>query len=289
MAWIKQNPCIPENILELYAIDGVQEASQRGEIDAHLAICSECRAALATWKTYYQDTFSIPQNVVETISARILKHPRFIQKDHILELYPMSRSKTVHGKCRLAAAGGHLARYETVQHYANTEQDVVARILQDNDSRELALYLIQEADRGFDELVLEIEGIEECYIPDSEGRIQLVGLDAAQLDQRKLMLRSPVASFTLEPLSGLKERISLEGSFEIHGGDFDQIRLEIDQESSKTFYKINILRLKDCPDARNVHVEVAQQGESRKLSRAHRGVAVFESFDLGKTLTIRIY
>ncbi len=289
MAWMKKNLCIPEEILELYAIDGVREASRFREIETHLAICPECRAVHTTWKTFYQDAFSIPQNVVETISKRILQHSKFSQKNLTLELYPMSQPKTLNGKYRLAAAGGYLARYETVQHYANAEQDVVARILQDNDSKELTLYLIQEADRGFDELVLEIEGIEEYYIPDSEGRIQLVDLNAAQLDQQKLILRSPLTSFTLEPLSGLKEHISLEGSFEIPGGDFDQIRIEVDQESSKTYYKVNILRLKNCPDAQNVHVEVAQQGESRKLSRAHQGIAVFESFDLEKTLTIRIY
>jgi hypothetical protein len=102
-------------------------------------------------------------------------------------------------------------------------------------------------------------------------------------------LQSPIASFDLAPWAEIRERISLQGSFEVTNGEYDQILIEIDGNTGQVLYKVRIVKLKDCEDTGNVHVEVRQKGDARILSRANRGVAVFEDLDLENVLTIRIY
>jgi hypothetical protein len=226
---------------------------------------------------------------IETAASRIPAGSGVDRAGPVILLHPLGGTAPQAPQYLLAADGGRKTRYETVQRYANVEADMVARMVRDNTTRELTLYLVADCPGGYSDKIIEVDGIEDRFVPDDEGRVRLHGIDETRLGRKGLRLRSPVASFDLEPYSGLKDRIALEGRFEIPGAEFDLIQIELEEESGKTLYKVRIQQLRDRPDFQDVHVVVTQRGAAAKNSRAHRGVAVFEDLDLEKALKIRIY
>lgn len=293
--------CISKKLLEKHALAATGgEARERG-IQAHVETCASCRAALAEYRAFYREAAAVPGRSVIAGAAKLLSRPGAARKRsvpagvskippaaaRVLILKPMAGASDRGRRYRLAADGGGTQRFETVQRFANVDEDVVARVVRDNASRELMMFLVGIG--GFGDRVLEIDGLEGNFIPGADGRVPLPGLDEKVLSGRNLRLKSPIASFDLEPFTGFKERVFLEGKFEVRGSEFDRIELEVDEDSGKTYYRVRILKLNERAGGGNVHVEVSQKGEPRRLCRARRGVAVFENLDLEKTLKIRIY
>ena len=278
--------CFDTKTIELFAAGAIDRPDERNRIEAHAAACALCRARIAEFGAYYRTAMGLPDSAVERTACLLLARIAPLPAARVLVLRPvMDRS----ARYTLAADGGRPSRYETVRRYANAEAEWIARVVRDNTNQELTLYLMAEGHGGFEDKVLEIDGISEGFSPDGEGRVRLMGFDEKRLGDRPIRLRSPMATFDLEPFVGLKERIVLEGRFELSSAEFDRIQIEAEEEAGKTVYRIRIVKLKGDPDVQNVHVVVSRKAEPSVASRAQRGVAVFENLDLENVLTIRIY
>jgi hypothetical protein len=294
--------CIPKRLLELHALAAPAGGARERGIRAHVEACAGCRAALEEFRAFYRDAAAVPERSVTGGAAKLLSASGVVPPERLvpagapglpraaaraLILKPLDRPRGRGQRYRLAAEGGAPQRFETVQRFANVDEDVMARVVRDNASRELMMFLVGTG--GFGDRVLEIDGVEGNFIPDGEGRVHLPGLDEKALSGRNLRLKSPIASFDLEPFTGFKERIFLEGRFEVRSPEFDRIDLEVEEDSGRTYYRVRIMKLNERAGGGNVTVEVSQKGEPRRLSMARKGVAVFEDLDLEKTLKIRIY
>jgi hypothetical protein len=275
--------CISESSLERHALSASSGGTRALRIRAHLESCPRCREAYDEFAAFYREAAAAPERSVRDGASRLRSRAA-----RVLVLRPMREPPAPQARSyRLAAEGGASQRYETVHRFANADEDVLARVMRDHATGELTLYLVEE--KRFGDQVIEIDGIEGRFIPDAEGRVPLPGLNEKALKGRSLRLKSPIASFDLAPFTGLKERIALEGRFEVRSPEFDRIEIEVDEASGRLLYRVRIMKLKERAAGRDVHVEVSRRGEPRFLSKAHRGVAVFENLDIEKVLKIRIF
>jgi hypothetical protein len=281
--------CIPENWLELHVLGAMMDPERLKGIRSHLAVCAVCRAASEDLAAYYREAEGVPAEEIDAVAARLAPAPVGGVAERAILLKPLERERPAGRKYLLAADGGRKSRYEAVRSFANEEADMIARMVRDHSTGELTLYLVVEGHGGYSDKIISIDGIDDRFVPDEEGRVRLTGIDEKRIGSAGLHLQSPLASFDFTTFTGLKERIALEGRFEIAGSEFDRIQIEVEEGSAGTRYKIRIGPLRGRPDVRDVHVVVSQKGGPAVDSRAVRGVAVFENLDLEKVLTVRIY
>jgi hypothetical protein len=176
-----------------------------------------------------------------------------------------------------------------VESYANAEEDIVARLIRDNRSREMTLYLVGRNQDRLKECILEVEDVDMPLIPDSEGKIDLLDIPKEALENKSLRLKSPLAVFNLEPLSDFEEKILVKGEFLVENIECDRIQIEVDEPEKKAVYRIRILKLHGRPEVQKVDVVVSQKSKKPLVSPAYKGIAVFEDVDPEKIMNIRIY
>ena len=281
--------CIDNKKLELYSLGAALDYSLIKKIEAHIKKCEVCSRYIEEFKSLYEEIEKVPLEVIESATARIFNKVKTERTSQIIILTPILLEKNKQKNYLLAAEGERSKKYMNIQSYANVEEDVVARMIRDNESNEVVLYLLSEDKNQFRDYIVEVEGIPEKFIPDKENRIKFFDLEMDNFESRKLYLKSPLATFDLEPISDLKESILVQGQFQIKSGNYDQIQIEVEEEGGKKLYKIRVVKLKGDPDTQEVNVVVSQTGDKVLSSTAHRGVAVFEEMDLEKVLKIRIY
>jgi hypothetical protein len=283
--------CIPNNLIELYILGGIREPAERQRIGNHLSACPSCRAAADEAEAFRRMVGSVPSDMIERV-VRLLTPETAVRptvRGRIIALAPAASAGPAAERTLLAADGGGAARFEPVQTYSNVEADVVARLLRDNVSRSLALYLVEERNEPFEDRVLEIEGRAERFPADASGRVDLAGLSENELRDATIRIRSSIAVFDLEPAHNLRERIRFEGHYALRNADFDEIRIETEESGGRTITRIRVEKIRGQGSTAVVGVSVSRRGDSPVTCPAVRGVAVFEQLDLERVLKIRIY
>jgi hypothetical protein len=283
--------CIPNSLIELYVLGGIREPAERQRIKDHLSACPCCRAAADEAEAFHQMVGSVPPDLIERV-VRLLTPETAVRRPaagRIITLSPAAAAEPGVERTLLAADGGAAARFEPVQTYTNVEADVVARLLRDNLSRSLALYLVEERNEPFEDRVLEIEGRAERFPADASGRVDLAGLSENELRNATIRIRSSIAVFDLEPAENLRERIRFEGHYALRNADFDEIRIEAEESEGRTITRIRVEKIRGGGATAVVGVSVSRRGDASLTSPAVRGVAVFEQLDLERVLKIRIY
>ncbi|MBN1893727.1 hypothetical protein JW906_04505 [bacterium] len=283
------NQCPDAKMLERFSLGGADESPEGRELERHIRGCAACRQAVSEYAAYYRLAESESRDRIESLAARVMRRIGWEPHPTGIVLSPARRNTAVSSRYLLAAEGRETPRFMAVQSYANPENDCVARLMRDNASRALTLYLVSGETGFFSDQLVEIEGLDRVFVPDARGRIPLSGLGEEELSQKTLHLRSPIASFDLEPVPSLTERILADGRFELTSGEYDRIQIEVDEQGGKKRYAVRILNLKEGLERKEIHVVVSQSGDLRLASQAHQGVAVFEELNLEKILKIKIY
>jgi hypothetical protein len=283
--------CYPNSLIELYVVDGIRDEAERDRVRSHLAGCPACRAVADEAEAFHQMVGSVPSDLIDRV-VRLLKPESPVRPKvpgRIVSLSPAGDAGRGPARTLLAADSGAAARFEPVQTYTNVEADVVARLLRDNVSRSLALYLVEAGDEPFEDRVLEIEGRDERFPADASGRVDLAGLSEGELRGRTIRIHSSIAVFDLEPAENLRERIRFEGHYALRNADFDEIRIETEEAEGRTITRIRVHKIRGKGSEAVVGVSVSRRGDAPLTSPAVRGVAVFEQLDLERVLKIRIY
>jgi hypothetical protein len=283
--------CPDKNLIELYVIGGVTDAAEAGRIKAHLSACPACRATADEAEAFHRMAASVPSERIDRV-VRLMRPGAEVRPrigGRILELKPSAGQGQAPGRTLLAADHGAGTRFEPVQTYTNVEADLVARLLRDNASKGLALYLVESGGGPAEDRVLEIEGREERYAADATGRVDLPGLSENDLRDRTIRVRSSIAVFDLEPARNLRERIRIEGHYALRNAEFDEIRIETDEADGRTVTRVRVEKIRGEGATAVVGVSVSRRGDSPLASPVVRGVAVFEELDPERILKIRIY
>lgn len=283
------NQCPDAKILERFSLGGPAGFPEGAGVERHIRECAACRQAVSEYAAYYRLAESESPDRVENLTVRLMDRIGKVPHSKVLVLKPVRQNASGSKQYLLAALGSETPRFMAVQSYANAENDCVARLMRDNVSKALTLYLLSGGTGSFAEQLVEIEGFEKPFVPDARGRILLSGLGEEELSQKTLHLKSPIASFNLDPVPDLKERILVDGRFELTSGEYDRIQIEVDEQGGKKRFAVRILNLKEGLGQKEIHVVVSQTGDQRLTSQAHQGVAVFEDLDLEKVLKIKIY
>jgi hypothetical protein len=283
--------CIPDGRIELYVVGGIRDMAERQRIEHHLSACPSCRAAADEADAFHRMAGSVPAEQIDRV-VRLMRsgtgvRPRI--RGRILELKPSTGRGQAAGRTLLAADHKTAARFEPVQTFTNVEADLVARLIRDNASKGLALYLVEAGGGPAEDRVLEIEGREEKYAADATGRVDLPGLSESELRDRTIRVRSSVAVFDLEPAQNLRERIRFEGHFALRNAEFDEIRIETDEADGRTVTRIRVEKIRGKGATAVVGVSVSRRGDSPLASPVVQGVAMFEELDPERILKIRIY
>lgn len=283
--------CPDKNLLELFVLGGVTDAAEAARIRSHLAACPSCGPAAEEAGAFHALAGSIPSEQIDRVARRALSGTAAgpAGQGRVLELEPVAQPVYPPGRTLLAADHGTTGRFEPVQTYANVEADLVARLLRDNASRELSLYLIESGGEPAADRVLEIEGQEEQYAADDNGRVELQGLSEDELKGRTLRIRSSIAVFDLAPVQDLRERIRFEGHYALRNAEFDEIRIETEEAEGRTLTRIRVEKIRGAGATAVVGVSVSRRGDSPLTSPVVRGAAVFEELDPERILKIRIY
>ncbi|MBN2201151.1 hypothetical protein JW777_04290 [bacterium] len=283
--------CPDKNLIELFVIGGVENAAERGRIQAHLAACPACGLAAEEAEAFHRLAVSVASDQIDRAVRRVLPSSAAgpAASGRVFELKPIALKAHSPSRTLLAADHGTTGRFEPVQTYANVEADFVARLLRDNLSRELSLYLIESGGEPAEDRVLEIEGQEEQYAADETGRVELQGLSEDELKGRTLRIRSSIAVFDLAPVQDLRERIRFEGHYALRNAEFDEIRIETEEAEGRTLTRIRVEKIRGAGATAVVGVSVSRRGDSPLTSPVVRGAAVFEELDPQRILKIRIF
>jgi len=287
----KMSSCPDKNLIELFVLGGVADAVEAARIQAHLSACPACRLAAEEAEAFHRVAGSISSGQIDRVARRVLSGagvgPAAVGR--VLELKPAALPGHSTGRTLLAADHGPAGRFEPVQTYANVEADLVARLLRDNASRKLSIYLVESGGEPAADRVLEIEGQEEQYAADETGRVELQGLSEDELKGRSLRIRSSIAVFDLAPVQDLRERIRFEGHYALRNAEFDEIRIETEEAEGRTLTRIRVEKIRGAGATAVVGVSVSRRGDSPLTSPVVRGAAVFEELDPERILKIRIY
>lgn len=283
--------CPDKNKIELFVLGGVTDAAEAGRIRSHLAECPFCGPAAEEAEAFHALAGSVPSEQIDRVAHRVLSGTAVepAASARVLELKPAAWQRYSEGRTLLAADHGTAGRFEPVQTYANVEADLVARLLRDNASRELSLYLVESGGEPAADRVLEIEGQEERYAADDNGRVDLPGLSEDELKGRSIRIRSSIAVFDLAPVQDLRERIRFEGHYALRNAEFDEIRIETEEAEGRTLTRIRVEKIRGAGATAIVGVSVSRRGDSPLTSPVVRGAAVFEELDPERILKIRIY
>ncbi len=272
-------------------LGGVADAAEAARIRSHLSACPACRPAAEEAEVFYRAAGSVPSEQIDRVVRRVLSGAAAgpVVAGRILELRPMTQPVYSPGRTLLAADHGPAGRFEPVQTYANVEADLVARLIRNNASRELSLYLVESGGAPAADRILEIEGQEEQYAADETGRVDLQGLSEDELKGRSIRIRSSIAVFDLAPVQDLRERIRFEGHYALRNAEFDEIRIETEEAEGRTLTRIRVEKIRGAGAAAILGVSVSRRGDSPLTSPVVRGAAVFEELDPERILKIRIY
>ncbi|MDM7924657.1 MAG: hypothetical protein QUS35_01440 [bacterium] len=283
--------CPDKFLIELFVLGGVTDAAEVVRIRSHLAECPFCGPAAEEAGAFHALAGSIPSEQVDRVVRRVLSGTAVgtAVGGRVLELEPVSLPGYSSGRTLLAADHGTAGRFEPVQTYANVEADLVARLLRDNASRVLSLYLVESGGEPATDRVLEIEGQEEQYAADDTGRVELQGLTEEKLKGRTLRIRTSIAVFDLAPVQDLRERIRFEGHYALRNAEFDEIRIETEEAEGRMLTRIRVEKIHGAGATAVVGVSVSRRGDSPLTSPVVRGAAVFEELDPERILKIRIY
>ncbi|MBN1997148.1 hypothetical protein JW935_06320 [candidate division KSB1 bacterium] len=183
--------CIKKHIIDRLA----QNIKQETPVDTdHLFHCEKCRTLyleLVEFYNYYPQTQGsrLPDN---------FRHTLIGQQGPIIEFKPM---KTEHAHTaqpyRLAAKGGQPIDNYTVFSFSNEKEEIVARVMYDQISGEIMVYLIAEdpakiAHRKIKLLPTMLEGI-----TDKNGFVHLG--QKKEFECTDLQIKLSLASFNLSP------------------------------------------------------------------------------------------
>ncbi|MFH1941846.1 MAG: hypothetical protein ABIL68_07050 [bacterium] len=281
--------CIDRQLLELFLLGGIQSDAEIHRIERHIGECAECLRYLNKLQAFYETTESIPHETVDRLTARILERIERASKVRSITLTPLPHPKRTESQYLLAAESESCSRYVNVESYANAKEDVVARLIRDNKSQEMTLYLIGRDQDRLKDCILEVQDVDKPLIPDAEGKIDLMDIPKEMLENKPLRLKSPLAVFDLEPVSDFKENILVKGEFLVENKEYDRIQIEVEEPEKKATYKIHILKLHDMPSVQKVDIVVSQKSMKPLVSKAYKGIAVFENCDPEKIMNIRIY
>ena len=281
--------CIDKKTLELYILGIVRDIKEQESIEGHLETCQNCKNYAEALRTIYRESDKLGDETVDRLSKTLLEKVGNYSTGRVIPLLPIAHKSLKEVRYLLAADSGTNQRYVNVRSYSNVQEDVVARMIKDNESNEVILYLLSEEENRFRDCVLEVEGIAEKFIPDNDNRIMLSDMTLEDFENKNFYLKSALATFDLTPFSDLKESVLAQGQFQVESSEYDRIQIEVEEESGKKIYKVRIVKLKEASDIRQVDVVICQKGDKILSSTAHQGVAVFEEMDLEKILRIKIF
>ncbi|MFO7889573.1 MAG: hypothetical protein R6V04_04465 [bacterium] len=278
--------CESTEYLEKYVL-GLLNAEASKQVGSHIAKCTECRKKVKTIKQYYEEVQSVSDLDIDTCLSQVNQKMQ-VYTLHDIPLYPIKTAKKSN-TTYLLAADDQPCRHVTVQSYTNENEDLLARILQDNQTGEVTLFLISETEDPWEEAILEIEDSNKTFVLQKDGKVILSDIDIDELIYKTLYLKSPKAVFDLTPMEELKEKVVLEGKFQIKSQNFDQIQIELHNEHSQERYTFRIQKVKGMTDYQAVQVVVSQKNGNKVSSPVHEGIAVFEDLNLEKILKITVY
>ena len=281
--------CYQKEVLERFVINVSLDAATKRQIHDHVANCTRCREHVDSLRSYYREVEDISEDTINRLSIRLYNKLNGLHPSRIVVLYPMPESNPNQSLYILAAESPEAHRYINVRSYTDADEQIIARLMKDNESQAMSLYLLSDEENPLQDFILEIEGIQEHFIPDEGSKIHLSNLQEKDIDGKTFRLKSPLAVFNLEPITDLKERIITQGQFQIQSSEHDEIQIMIDEVEDKTHCHIRILKLSKQDEPGQVSVVVKQKGDRPVVSQAKRGLAVFEALDPEKILKIHIY
>jgi hypothetical protein len=281
--------CIKENQLAIYARGVKLDPQLRAQIEAHVPSCRLCTLIVEEERVFSRLSGLVPSAMVDKIAARVLRAGRASSETSVFILEPYRPAKPAGKKYLLAAEGKSERRYENVQSYVNHNEDIVARVIKNNDTGELMLYLLSDEKKGRHDKVLEIEGCPRVFVFDAEGRALLSGLSEKFIDKKKIFLRSPLARFNLEPVPGLETKVLFEGCYNLDTPDLDSIRIELKKRRKVNEVHLRVLKLKGQGAAHDGMAVLFRKKGQVASAPIRRGAAVFEGLDLQDVLKIKIY
>ncbi len=275
----KQNNCPDSFLLERVALhpDLMDDA-----LKAHLESCSFCRDSLTSYQEYYQLAGGIEDKTLQRLTDEI-----FARQKRIIRLEPV-KAQSDGESFRLAAQSRWQSRQTFIRGFVNSDEDMVGRLMRDENTNEIILYLIAHQDKLKENYLISFEGHDATWLSDGSGTVNLGIIRQINFTDAGIQLTSPRSTIELAPLIKLDKKVIADGTFLVEASESDQLQMIIEDTSGKRIYKICVDNIDSIQGDRNVHVAV-YQGDSRCVRPAVNGIAVFEDLDETRTLNIKIY
>lgn len=275
----KNNPnnCPDAQKIEALAL-GAQPSDEN--LIFHINQCAFCQKRLSAYQEYYEIAATLDNEQIEALSQKLLKTDNIILKPMI--------GPTKNNSLRLAAQTKWPDGHTFIRGFINQKEDLVARLMQENHTGQVTLFLIarpEKLEKGF---LVRIDGIEKSWLSSSTGVVPLGVVNIEKIINADIYISSPKASFRLAPLKQLKQEYNADGIVVVKIPKTKKLSMTIENQSNKRFYKINVRPLTSYHLQHVLHVALYQENRET-LCQAQDGIAIFENIDETQTIHIKIY
>ena len=192
--------CFSKEELELFVLGAVKQPGDAENIQRHLSRCNRCRHRADELKMLYIHVDGVENEAINRITKTLFGKIGLTAKNPEILLQPIPVEPGVNNRYLLAARSETGQRYVNIQSYTDKTERLIARILRDNDTKDMTLYMISDDMDICRNCIVSIEGAEQKFVADLEGKAVLTNISEELLARGNIKIKAVKASLRrLEP------------------------------------------------------------------------------------------
>jgi len=287
------NKCPKEERLELYLL-GSADKNQRLRIESHLYKCAKCQEILSKLEAYYEVLSKemqkpvpvwLRERVEQTIAPqrlgfvlRPILYKEEFGVDHQAIYLLAARSKQ--------EPEGKLAHLITL---SSENDEIILRMMRDNLTGNTVLFVISENPKYYQNVLLKLSGIDQEFMTDANGRVDLGNIELPDLPELKISLTVADDVFKLTALDSKIHKKDRPQEFILTGPSDDRLKFTLKKKDHATLLQIQILELGGKTEYGALRIAVNRKGGQYELSQVSEGTALFQDFVKDDELEVRIF
>jgi len=285
-------PCLTLPQIENTVMRILQKASVDSRVHSHLKSCAFCRTRLNDMLNQSRSS--------DTQALR--EHPRLLRlidtlmndqtPSHVFIAFPIEKNWARQQLPSLAAdtrVASQRGMYINRGVLATADGDLLIRIIEHQGDGTTTLHLLSDAPEKVQHVLITIPNLGTEYFSDEGGKVYLGQVDLHKLDNLRIEVHTPHATFDLECLSPKIDEIVGRGEVEIKNPLEDRIQIEITPSGRHYTLKVLLEPLLQSNTGNRLRILVSRGTDRHYVQAPKEGVAVFSGLDSLDELRIQVF
>lgn len=280
--------CFTALELEQLAIQEPRE-SDTGSIN-HLKECPFCAQRFSEFLEFYNsveeeytalDTGNPPLTITQTPHRYVLSSLNRVERLEVeQDLIPT-----------LAADSSIMKQAQTVENigvYTSVDDQLMVRILKEPNGG-YTLFLLADDPSLYQNVLVQIVGMEQEYISDAQGQIHLGEIDMPDIDSLGIEVRTATSIYDLQSVFPPEQLFVGEETITLEGGEHKHIGLQVLTQGEVYSLKIDLHEITQQMGPSQLRVMVVKNKELAEVQHPAQGIAMFKDILDPASVQIKIF